>query len=151
VCRCRIFSHADLGSKVLLLPLSNHVWVGVLGRRVAISFYGIGRDQLQRLLRRMRRALRIERRLTLEESYQLLELTQTITEHGRMHQLFYKHRMEYLMVETEELAFRFRETPETIEDALQILRALGRAEPYDRYGRWRLHLMKIDRDDAASA
>ena len=112
----------------------------------------MGRDQLQRLLGRIRRVLRIERRYTLEESYQLLQLAETIIEHGRMHQSFYEHRMEYLMVETKELAFRLRETPETIEDALQILRATGRAERYDRHGRWKLRLAeKLDRGDAASA
>ncbi len=112
----------------------------------------MGRDQFQRLLGRIRRALRIERRLTLEESYEMLELTETIMEHGRMHQLFYKHRMEYLMVETEELAFRLRETPQTIEDSLQILWALGRADRFDRHGRWKLRLVKkTNRGDAASA
>jgi hypothetical protein len=112
----------------------------------------MARDYWQRLLGRIRRALRIERRLTLEESHQLLELAETIVEHGRMHHLFYKNPMEYLMVETEELAFRFRETPQTIEDALQLLRATDRAEPYDRHGRWRLRLArKIGKKGVASA
>ena len=110
------------------------------------------RGQFQRLFGRIRRALRIERRFTLEESYQLLQLAETILEHGRMHQSFYEHRMEHVMVETKELAFRLRETPETIEDALRILRATGRAGRYDRHGRWKLRLAeKIDRGDAASA
>ncbi len=110
------------------------------------------RGQFQRLFGRIRRALRIERRFTLEESYQLLQLAETILEHGRMHRSFYEHRMEHVMVETKELAFRLRETPETIEDALRILRATGRAGRYDRHGRWKLRLAeKIDRGDAASA
>jgi len=111
----------------------------------------MGRDRFERLLGRIRRALRIERRSTLEESHQLLQLAETIVEHGRMHQSYYQNPMEYVMVETKELAFRLRERPETIEDALRRLQNMGRAEPYDRYGRWKLHLMKIDRDDAASA
>ncbi len=110
----------------------------------------MGREQFQRLLGRIRRAQRIDRRFTLEESYQLLELTETIMEHGRMHQSFYEHQMEFLMVETKDLAFRLRETPETIEDALGLLRAMGRAARYDRHGRWKLRLAKkVDRGDAA--
>jgi hypothetical protein len=112
----------------------------------------MGRDRLQRLLGRIRRALRIERRLTLEESHQLLQLAETIIEHGQMHQAFYEHRMEYLMVETKELAFRLRETPETIEDALRLLRVMGRADRYDRHGRWKLRLAeKTGKGDAAIA
>jgi hypothetical protein len=109
----------------------------------------MGRDRLQRLFSRIRRALRIERRFTLEESHQLLQLAETITEHGRMHQSYYNNPMEYVMVETRELAFRLRETPETIEDALRLLQFMGRAQPYDRQGRWKLRLLeKIDRASA---
>jgi hypothetical protein len=112
----------------------------------------MGRDRLERLLGRIRRALRIERRYSLEESHQLLQLAEIIIEHGRMHQSFYEHPMEYVMVETKELAFRLRETPETIEDALKLLQNMDRAEPYDRHGRWKLRLAeKTDRNDAASA
>jgi hypothetical protein len=111
----------------------------------------MGRDRFERLLGRIRRALRIERRSTLEESHQLLQLAETIVEHGRMHQSYYQNTMGYVMVETKELAFRLRETPKTIEDALRLLQNMGRAELYDRHGRWKLHLAKIDRDDAASA
>jgi hypothetical protein len=120
---------------------------------MAFSFYsGMGRDQLQRLLGRIRRALRIERRFTLEESYQLLELSEAIIDHARMHQSYYKRPMEYVMVDTNELAFRLRETRQTIEDALRLLQVIGRAETYDRYGRWKLRLVeRIDRANAASA
>src|SRR5580692_10263822 len=106
----------------------------------------MGRDQFQRLLRRIRRALRIEQRFTLEESYQLLELSEGIIDHARMHQSYYKSPVPNVMVEIKELAFRLRETPEAIEDALRLLQVMGRAEPYNRYGRWKLHLTKIDRD-----
>jgi hypothetical protein len=105
---------------------------------VAISFYGIGRDRLKRLLRRIRRALRIERPLTLEESYELLEISEAIIDHGRMRHSYYKSPMAHVVVETKELAFRLREAPETIEDALRLLQVMGRAEPYDRYGCWKL-------------
>jgi len=112
----------------------------------------MGRDRLKRLLGRIRRALRIERRFTLEESHQLLELAETITEHGRMHQSFYKNQMEYVIVETKELAFRLRETPEIIEEALRLMQVTGRAESYDRHGRWKLRLAKMTGSgDAASA
>jgi hypothetical protein len=103
---------------------------------MAISFHkDMGRDQLQRLLGRIRRALRIERRFTLEESYQLLELSEAIIDHARMHQSYYKRPMAYVMVDTKELAFRLRETPETIEDVLRLLQVMDREEPYDRSGR----------------
>jgi hypothetical protein len=69
-----------------------------------------------------------------------------------MHELYYQRPMAQVMVETKELAFRLRETPETIEDALELLlRAIGRAEPYDHYECWKLRLADtIDRRDTAS-
>jgi DNA-binding IclR family transcriptional regulator len=48
--------------------------------------------------------------------------------------------MGYVMVEVQELAYRLRETPETIHDSLLLLQEMGRAELYDRQGPWRLRL-----------
>jgi hypothetical protein len=45
-----------------------------------------------------------------------------------------------VIVEIPELAHRFRETPQTIKDALRLLRDIGRAEPADLDGCWKLQL-----------
>jgi hypothetical protein len=45
-----------------------------------------------------------------------------------------------VIVEIPELASRFRETPQTIEDALRLLGGLGRAEPVHQGGLWKLQL-----------
>jgi hypothetical protein len=46
------------------------------------------------------------------------------------------HALEYAIVEIAELAFRLRETPQAIEDALPLLKDIGCADRYDRHGRW---------------
>jgi hypothetical protein len=93
-------------------------------------------EQLRRIIRLLKRAMRIQRRLTLEEFYLLLQLSEAILDHGRMLQSYYARPLEYVMVEIAELAFRLRETPQTIEDALLLLKDMGCADPYDRHGRW---------------
>lgn len=45
-----------------------------------------------------------------------------------------------VIVEIQELATRFRETPQTIKDALLLLTDMGRAEPADLGGCWKLQL-----------
>jgi hypothetical protein len=45
-----------------------------------------------------------------------------------------------VILEITELANRFRETPQTIKDALRLLRDIGRAEPADLDGCWKLQL-----------
>jgi len=100
----------------------------------------VDRGKWHRLLSRVRRTLRLERRLTLEESHQLLHLAEAILDHGRMLQSHYDFRMEHVMIEVPELAFRFREKEDTITEALRLLREMGRAERFDRRGRWRLYL-----------
>jgi hypothetical protein len=97
-------------------------------------------ERLRRIIRLLKRAMRIQRRLTLEEFYLLLQLSEAIVDHGRMVQSYYTRPLEPVMVEITELAFRFREEPQTIEDALLLLKDTGRADPYDRYGRWILRL-----------
>jgi hypothetical protein len=100
----------------------------------------MGRDQLQRLLGRIRRALRIERRFTLEESYQLLELSEAVVDHARLQQSYYQRPMDHAMVDIEEWpsAYERRRRPSKTRSGYCGL--TGRGEPYDRHGRWNLRL-----------
>lgn len=97
-------------------------------------------DQLQRVLGHLKRALRIEQRLAVEEFNQLLQLSEAILDYGRMIQEHYHSSVPEAIVEIPELAHRFRETPQTIKDALRLLRDIGRAEPADLDGCWKLQL-----------
>jgi hypothetical protein len=96
------------------------------------------RDKLRRLIARLKQALRLERRLTREEFYQLLQLSEAIIDYGRMIQTYCAYSVPYVFVEISELARRFRETPRTIRDALALLGDMGRAEPSYLRGLWKL-------------
>jgi len=98
------------------------------------------RKHLQRLVTHLKRALRMERRLTVEEFYQLLQLSETIVDYGRMIQAHCAYSAPFVIVEIPELANRFRETPQTIKDALLLLRDIGCAESTSLNGCWRLQL-----------
>jgi hypothetical protein len=98
------------------------------------------RDKLGLLLRRLKRTLLTDRRLTREEFYLLLELSEAIIEHGRMIRVHRGSSLPYAIVEILELASRFRETQETIKDALELLKEMDRAEPSHLRGCWRLSL-----------
>ena len=93
-------------------------------------------EHLGPLLRRFKRALRLEQRLTVEEFNQLLKLSEAIIDYGRMIQAYKQFPVSNVIVEIPELAHRFRETPQTIQDALGLLRDGGRAEPADLSGCW---------------
>jgi hypothetical protein len=83
----------------------------------------------------------MERRLTVEECYQLIELSEAIFEHGRMIVAYQSHAAPYVIVEIAELAVRFRETPRAVNDALVLLGKMGRAEPFRALrGCWKLKL-----------
>jgi hypothetical protein len=86
------------------------------------------REHLRRAIGHLKRALRKEQGLTVEEFYQLLQLSEAIIDYGRMIQAFYGYSVPDAIVEITELANRFRETPQTIKDALRLLRDIGRAE-----------------------
>jgi hypothetical protein len=101
---------------------------------------GMYLEHLRRVLGHLKRALRKEQRLTVEESNQLLQLSEAIMDYGRMAQEFYHYSVPEAIVEIPDLACRFRETPQTIKDALRLLRDIGRAEPADLNGCWKLHL-----------
>jgi hypothetical protein len=101
---------------------------------------GVYREHLSRVIGHLKRALRLEQRLTVEESYQLLQLSEAIIEHGRMIQAYLESSVPNVIVGIPELARRFRETPQTIKDALLLLRDMGRAEPIHLGGCWKLKL-----------
>jgi hypothetical protein len=98
------------------------------------------RKHLRRLIGHLKRAMRREQRLTVEEFNQRLQLSEAIIDYGRMIQAHYERSVPEVIVEIPEMACRFRETPQTIKDALRLLRDMGRAEPVDLDGCWKLKL-----------
>ncbi len=98
------------------------------------------REHFGRVIVHVKRALRKDQRLTADEFNQLLQLSEAIIDYGRMIQVHRRHSVPNVILEITELANRFRETPQTIKDALLLLREIGRAEPIDRDGCWKLKL-----------
>ena len=68
---------------------------------------------------------------------QMEELALAIREYGRMRQEHYGSRS--VLLGPDELAMRLRETTQTIERALGVLRDQGSAEETGTHGRWRLY------------
>jgi len=60
--------------------------------------------------------------------------------YGEMLHRYHAVAAPFVIVEVPELARRFRETPRTIKDALELLERTGRAARSDRRGFWRLYL-----------
>jgi hypothetical protein len=100
----------------------------------------MNREHFGRLFIHLQRALWKDQRLTAEEFNQLLQLSEAIIEYGRMIQAYYRYSAPIVILEITELANRFREKPQTIKDALVLLREIGRAEPADLDGCWKLRL-----------
>jgi hypothetical protein len=100
------------------------------------------REQFGRVIVHVKRALRKDRRLTVEEFNQLLQLSEAIIDYGRMIKEHRRYSVPNVILEITELANRFRETPQTIKDALLLLRDTGCAEPADLDGCWRLQLCR---------
>ena len=98
------------------------------------------RERLQLLIGHLKRAFRKNRRLTVEEFYQLLDLAEAIMNYGRMSHSYHGSVGAYVIVDIPQLAGRFRETPQVITDALQLLMAMGRVEPAGLHGRWKLQV-----------
>lgn len=98
------------------------------------------REHFGRVIVHVKRALRKDQRLTADEFNQLLQLSEAIIDYGRMIQVYRRHSVPNVILEITELANRFRETPQTIKDALLLLREIGRAEPVDLDGCWKLKL-----------
>ena len=100
-----------------------------------------------------KRALRMERRLSIEE---LLPLVESILEYGltiQAHENWSSLPPPYTIVEISELALHFRRTREEIKDALLLIRASGRGEPLDCRGRWKMKLTDTpdEREDERAA
>jgi hypothetical protein len=111
------------------------------------------RDNLRRVLGHLRRALQIDQRLTQQEFHQLVQLSEAIIDHGRMIQAYREPFASYVVVEVPELASRFREKQGTIKDALALLREVGRAEPLELRGCWKLMLadsLRNEKDEGAA-
>src|ERR1700680_114471 len=98
------------------------------------------REHFGRVIVHVKRALRKDRRLTADEFNQLLQLSEAIIEYGRIIQAYRRYSVPNVILEITELANRFRETPQTIKDALRLLRDIGRAEPANLDGCWKLQL-----------
>jgi len=111
------------------------------------------RDNLRRVLEHVWRALQIDKRLSHQEFHQLVQLSEAIMDHGRMIQAHRGPFASYVVVEVPELASRFREKQRTIKDALALLREVGRADPLELRGCWKLLLadsLRIEADEGAA-
>jgi len=96
------------------------------------------REQFLRVLGLPKRALRRERRLTIDE---LLPLAEAIVNYGlaiQAHERWSGNPPPYTIVELPELELRFGKTRQAINDTLLLLSAMGCAEPLDRHGQWKL-------------
>jgi hypothetical protein len=128
---------AGWGLKLDILPLVIYL-DGLKG--CMLWSKGMYWEHVRRMIGHLKRALRMEDRLTVEEFYQLLQLSEAIIDYGRMIQADCGYSVPYVIVEVPELAHRFRETPRTIKDALLLLSDMGRAESAHLYGCWKLQL-----------
>jgi hypothetical protein len=97
-------------------------------------------EHFGRMIVRVKRALRKDRRLTADEFNQLRQLSEAIIDYGRMIQAYRRYSALNVILEITELANRFRETPQTIKDALLLLKDIGCAEPADLDGCWKLRV-----------
>jgi hypothetical protein len=94
-------------------------------------------EPLRWVLGHLKQALWKEQGLTVEE---LTQLSEAIIDYGRMIHAYHPSSRSEVIVEVPELSHRFRETERTIEDALRLLRGIGRAEPTDLDGCWKLEV-----------
>jgi len=110
------------------------------------------REHLRRLRDLLKRVLWTEQRLSPEE---LRQLAEAIIDYGRIQaqEGWPASPALYTIVEIPEIAYRFRESPQTIKDALMLLKGMGRAHPVHRRGYWKLKLAGgcKDKGHAASA
>jgi hypothetical protein len=96
--------------------------------------------QFGRVILQVKRALGKDHRLTADEFNQLLQLSEEIIDYGRMIRAYRGYSVPNVTLEITELANRFRESPETIKDALLLLQDTGDAEPANLDGCWKLRL-----------
>ena len=100
-------------------------------------------EQLRQVFSFLKRTLRMKQRLTIQE---LLLLAEATVNYGLTIQASEKWSAlppPYVIITIPELAFRFTKTPPAINDILLLLRAMGRAEPLDCHGHWKLKLTDI--------
>ena len=93
-----------------------------------------------RVILQVKRALGKDHRLTADEFNQLLQLSEEIIDYGRMIRAYRGYSVPNVTIEISELANRFRESPQTIKDALLLLQDTGDAEPANLDGCWKLRL-----------
>jgi hypothetical protein len=96
--------------------------------------------QFGRVILQVKRALGKDHRLTADEFNRLLQLSEEIIDYGRMIRAYRGYSVPNVTLEITELANRFRESPETIKDALLLLQDTGDAEPANLDGCWKLRL-----------
>src|SRR6202158_6558866 len=83
----------------------------------------------------------MKQRLTVQEFDQILQLSEEIIDYGRMIRAYRGYSVPNVTIEISELATRFRESPQTIKDALLLLQDTGDAEPANLDGCWKLRLL----------
>ena len=101
------------------------------------------REQLRQVSSFLKRTLRMEQRLTIQE---LLLLAEATVDYGltiQASETWSALPPPYVIITIPELAFRFTKTPQAINDILLLLRAMGRAEPLDCHGHWKLKLIDL--------
>jgi hypothetical protein len=101
------------------------------------------REQLRQAFGFLKRTLRMEQRLPIQE---LLLLVEATVNYGLTIQASEKWSAlppPYVIITISELAVRFRKTPQGINDTLLLLRAMGWAEPLGCHGHWKLKLTAI--------
>ena len=84
------------------------------------------------------RLLRAERPLTRDQFHQLIQLSEIVVEYGQMIRLHEESVAPYVILAVPEIATRFRESAQAIEDALRLLSETGRAHVVDRQGNWKV-------------
>lgn len=98
------------------------------------------RMRLQKIVNSIKHSLRLERRLTLQECYELFSLAEEIVDFGRQVHAHHRPSAPEVILEIAELEYRLRETRRNIRSALMLLREMGRAEPARQSGYWKLEM-----------
>ena len=101
------------------------------------------REQLRQVFSFLKRTLRMEQRLDIQELLLLAEATVNYGLTIQASETWSALPPPYVIITIPELAFRFTKTPQAINDILLLLRAMGRVEPLDCNGHWKLKLIDI--------
>jgi len=72
------------------------------------------------------------------QNREIEELAHSVMDYGRMSLAVYSRQVA--IVEVDDLAFRFRETPQTITKALCLLERQGQAQRTKVHGLWKLQV-----------